>query len=582
MHATIRSPRRQLLALGSCALMLLASCAPVPDPAGNQPSAPGAPERAAGPKTLRIGILNEEPVAGIAVFNGMSAAAYEPSFIFHAGLTIYDGQGLLQPHLAEKVPSLDDGDWKLLPDGGTEVTWRLRRNVTWHDGAPLVAEDFVLGTRIVQDNDLPVSRGRGVRLISEVSAPDPQTFVVRWKQPFSQSNVSGPIDIPAVPSHLMGEVYQRADKTTVTNHPYWSREFVGLGPYRLGEWSLGSHLEAVAFDQYFLGRPKIDRLIIRYFTDLNTLVANQLSGDVDMMPSGALKVEQATALQQQWAPTNGGTVMPLRTKFNQVDLQWRDPNAPWTRDVRVRQALVHLIDRQGLVDSLAGGLTEPADAPMLRDDPAYRLLEQQGLTRYPFDPSRAERLLVDAGWRRGADGLLQSSDGDRLRMEMGSTAATPSAPEAREAITIADQWKVGGVDSSFRFMNQDASDLNEIRASLVGGHQRSSGLDPISTFENYISPEVASSANRWRGKNRGGHSDPEFDRLYNDLTSALDLRQQQSITASLAKLAADKVTFIPLYYSFDIAAFRAGVRNVGQTTSNQRANAWNIHTWEVD
>jgi peptide/nickel transport system substrate-binding protein len=562
--------------------ILLSACAPAPDAARSQASGPSAPERASGPKTVRIGILNEEPVSGIAVFNGTSAGAYEPVFIFHAGLTIYDAQGVVQPHLAQKVPTLDDGDWKVLPDGGTEVTWRLRPNVTWHDGAPLVADDFVLGTRVVQDNDLPVSRGRGVRLVSEVSAPDPLTFVVRWKQPFSQANVSGPIDFPAVPTHILGDVYQRGDKNAITNHPYWSREFVGLGPYRLGEWVLGSYLEAQAYDQYFLGRPKVDRLIIRYFTDLSTLVANLLSGDIDIMPSGALKVEQATAIRERWAPSDGGTVMPLQTKFNQVDLQWRDPTAPWVRDVRVRQALVYLTDRQGIVDSLAGGLTEPADTPLLRDDPAYRILEQQGFNRYPFNAAQAERLLGDAGWRRGPDGLLRSADGERLTMQVGSTAATPGAPEAREAISIADQWKVGGVDSSFLFLNQDAADLNEIRARVMGGVQRSSGLDPISTFEVYTGPEVASESNRWRGKNRGGHANPAFDRLFNDLTSALDLREQQTITASLAKLAADEVAFIPLYYSFDIAAFRKGVHNVGATTSNQRANAWNVHLWEVD
>jgi len=182
----------------------------------------------------------------------------------------------------------------------------------------------------------------------------------------------------------------------------------------------------------------------------------------------------------------------------------------------------------------------------------------------------------------GADGVLQNAAGDRFTMQVASTAASPASTEAREAIAIADQWKVGGVDSSFLWLNQDASNLNEIRAKVAGATQRSSGLDAISTFENYIGPEVASDSNRWRGKNRGGHSNPAFDRMFNDLTSALDLREQQSLTASLAKVAADEVAFIPLYYAFDIAAYRKGIRNVGETTSNQRANAWNIYTWEMD
>src|SRR5439155_1789655 len=140
-----------------------------------------------------------EPPGWILEFGGGGTNGTTPSYIFHAGLSLYDAQGNTQPHLASKIPSLDDGDWVVFPDGRMEVTWKLRPGTRWHDGTALQAEDFVLGVKMIMDAELPLRKPPGGGFIAEAVAPDPETLVVRWKQPYILPNVSVPTDIVAVP-----------------------------------------------------------------------------------------------------------------------------------------------------------------------------------------------------------------------------------------------------------------------------------------------------------------------------------------------------------------------------------------------
>ena len=106
-----------------------------------------------------------------------------------------------------QVPTVGNGDWRVLPDGQMELTWNLRPNLKWHDGTAATSQDFVFGLKVVQDRDFPLERNERWSLISEVVAADASTLVVRWKQLYFNGNVSGPSALPALPRHLMGDLY---------------------------------------------------------------------------------------------------------------------------------------------------------------------------------------------------------------------------------------------------------------------------------------------------------------------------------------------------------------------------------------
>ena len=96
------------------------------------------------------------------------------------GLTTTDEKMNVVPLLAERVPTLENGGVAVRSDGGMDVTWKIRSDVSWHDGVPLSAEDFVFGFQVINDADLPVEQ-MGQADIVDVRAPDARTLVMTWK-----------------------------------------------------------------------------------------------------------------------------------------------------------------------------------------------------------------------------------------------------------------------------------------------------------------------------------------------------------------------------------------------------------------
>jgi len=510
--------------------------------------------------------------------SGNGSPALEHYLTFHGGLTMFDPASKVVPHVAQKLPTLEDGDWRLLPDGGMEVTWKIRPDAFWHDGTPLTAQDFVLGFQVVRDPELPKAPRGELASITEVSAVDAHTIVAAWRTQSILGNVSNNDGIPAIPRHLFADLYQSGDKVAFENSSLWNTHWVGLGPYRISDWSPGSHIEGRAFDQYFLGRPKIDRVIIKYIGDVNALIANALSGDVDVVPlGGQLDVPQMIAVRQAWEPIDGGLTLPIAKGVRTIYLQFRDPAVPWVQDVRVRQALLHSLDRQEFVDTLLSGVTDVARYFLAPVEPAYRLAEQRGLPRYDYDIARAERLMADAGWPRGADRLFRGSTGQTVTIDVTSSSQGANVQEAQ---TIASQWSTAGFQSRPTPYPAAAENATEIRHNQKGAliWPYNFSLTVIKTF---TTPEVGTAANRWRGGNYGNYVNPSYEGLYGELINTFDGAARDEITFRMLRILAEELPALPVFFTPLALVARKGIEGPGVVSAMQAANAWNIHTWEI-
>jgi peptide/nickel transport system substrate-binding protein len=550
------------------AALLLAACAPAGPEAASTASAPSPPRVT---RTLRMGSKLESN-KGIAVFTTQNANQLEVAWMFHQGLSAYDAQGNLEGRVARKVPSVADGDWRVNADGTMELTWKLRPNVKWHDGAPLTADDFAFGIQIVKDPEVPLQRWSGINLVTGVTAPDAETLVVRWAQPYFGATDARPDTVPAVPRHILGDLYAQGDKAAFTNSPYWATEFIGLGPYKLGQWEQGSFMEGLAFDDYFLGRPRIDRVVIRYITDPNVLLASFQAGEQDIVPSG-LTTQDRQILGKDPAVSIIQSVGNLNTAI----WQYRDPTVPWVGDVRVRQALLYMVDRETMADTFEPGGIGPIDLLVAPNDQVYRLVEQRGLTKYPYDPAKATQLLADAGWTRGSDGVMQNRSGQRFTIEVRVLGDSPPT------LTLADAWKRGGLEVPYTALPLSLSgDERMVQVAQSQGVRWGGGAIGDDLMAQFTTAEIRGDANRWTGLNQGGYSNPAIDLQYAQYSRELDTPRRNSLFADFVKQVADEVLRLPFYYGSAALAERLGLRGPAAIIQSSQPVTWNIHEWDME
>lgn len=552
--------------------MVLAGCTPTDTGGQRQPGQPRAPS---GPKTITMAI--HEPIDVLSGGGGGNIGS-ELGNTFNASLTYYDPSGTLLPKLAEKIPSIFDGDWKTSPDGSMEVTWKLKPNLKWHDGTSLTAQDFAFAVRMFKDRGSPFSVPRSIRFVDETATPDDQTLVLRYRSVFNGAAVANVNDFPVVPRHLLTDLYEQQGIEAVANSPVWITEWVGMGPFRVTGHAPGIQLEGEAFADYVLGRPQIDRIIVKIILDVRTMVANLLAGELDAVGTGPMEAADAAVLKQQWEQAGRGTVGVNQNRLRQVQLQFRDPSLPWASDVRVRQAALHLIDRQAIVDSIIHGLTSVADVALLPGNPLYGQLERRGIPKYPFDRGRGERLLDEAGWPRGADGVRRNASGTVLTWN----PAVSGEPDLPEVLVFVDGFRAAGIASEPDLIPDSLGSTDKnMRRATAHSITRSAGVDH-SYWDRFLPSQISSQDSRWRGSNTGGYTNPTFDALFDQWRVALDSNARSEREVEMHKLLLDQLAYLPLFYNVDIFAYRKGLTGPKPNVSPDRNVSRDIHTWRLE
>ena len=206
-------------------------------PSAGGPASPGSggqPAQMAAPKRV-VAAIRGNPIS-LAQRRTQPTTGSVPGLdtleeLMSAGMVHRNDQSAVLPMLAEQTPSLDNGLWRILPDGKMETTHRLRSNARWHDGTPVTSDDLMFTVTAERDKEIDMPRNPTYDLISSIVATDPQTVVVSWNQPFIEADAMFAYDIaPPMPKHLLEPAYLE-DKATFFSRPFWNTEFVGAGPY---------------------------------------------------------------------------------------------------------------------------------------------------------------------------------------------------------------------------------------------------------------------------------------------------------------------------------------------------------------
>src|SRR5581483_8857175 len=160
-------------------------------------------------RTLVIAARGEPPSIAARPLVPFSGALAPPTAIFNATLDENDEKGVTHALLAEALPQPNTDTWRVLPDGTMETTYHLRPNLTWHDGSPLTADDFVFAREVYANRAYGISGSLPHAMITDVSAPDPSTVVIRWKEPYPDAVELNDQAFAPLPRKLLQSIYER-------------------------------------------------------------------------------------------------------------------------------------------------------------------------------------------------------------------------------------------------------------------------------------------------------------------------------------------------------------------------------------
>ena len=310
--------------------------------------------------------------------NGVVQSGYAtalPGTQVNAGLVLYDDQYNASPYLAES--------WELSDDGLT-LTITLVEGATFHDGEPITSEDVAFSMLAARDNHPFTTMFAPVE---SVDTPDERTAVVNLSQPHPAIQLAlSPALLPIIPQH----VYD--DGQDLKEHPRNGTDVIGSGPFKVVEFNPSEVIRLEANEDFFLGRPNLDEIIIQVFPDNNSLLLSVEAGEVDMAAiSSTADIERLRNVEGLTVTDEGhqGLGVVNWLEFNTED--------EVLSDVRVRQAIAHAIDRDFITDVLHGGLFPAAPSPIAPSSPFFH----DGIETYDLDIDTARALLDEAGYGDG-------------------------------------------------------------------------------------------------------------------------------------------------------------------------------------
>ncbi len=571
--------RTALLAMALAGILALTACIP------SQVTTTRGPDRgssAQAEKTLTVAIQREPSSFDIQLTldatGGRTGGRNQIPPIVSAGLPWTDEQGHRKMGMATELPSAANGTWLLNADGTMDVTWRLRPDVYWHDGTPVTSADFAFRFTVVKELGIVGTGGGRDDLVRSVTPLDPHTIVVHWASVFIGGQEGVPVGgLAPLPKHILGDAFAQ-DPSTLPTHRYFTTEYMGTGPFRLVKWEQGSHMEFERFGQYFLGPPLINRLIVRFIPDTNTMVANIMSEAVDVLLPQGVDLDTAIEVRDRWQREGIAHQLQAFVLFQNVQLElmldptYARPTNAWTQ-VPARQGLYTAIDRAEIAQVMTAGLSPPADSHYNPSDIYYPMVKDH-IPQYPFDPVRARQLLAQAGWAPGPDGaLVNQPTGERFETLL---YVTPSSDYQKLGALIQHYWKAVGANTTVEVILPANVDDNQYLATRSGplAHNPSGN----NMYESRLhSRRIPTPENRWTGNNRGRLNSPVIDEIIDRLAYTIDPAEQAALHRQFVQQTAGAVTAMPLYWeTLPILMLKgvSGPKMFGGVATLE------IHTWD--
>ncbi|EOP31661.1 MULTISPECIES: ABC transporter substrate-binding protein [Bacillus] len=467
--------------------------------------------------------------------------------VIFASLVSTDKQGKPIPELAEK--------WDVSSDQLT-YTFHLRKDLKFSDGSPLTADDVAFTLTLLHDkayegeidiSQYAVKGGKEYKegkatSIEGIQVVDPQTIKITTEKVNSQA-------IFVLGGTVLSKAYYGKDYKQNTSLDYLKELYgkpIAAGPYKFEKYIPGQEVRFVANENYYAGKPKIPNFIYK-ITSGDTKLQLFQTGEVDYtgLGTGDEILEQAKGLEF------ANIQIETAASFSYI---YMNNNKPYLKDKKVRQALIYGLDRKKYVDTALKGYGTVANVPIHPTSWAYT---EEGVNKYEYNKEKAKKLLDEAGWKVGSDGVREK-DGQKLKL---SYFGPSSAKDSDLLIPIAkENYKEIGVEFNPEFM-----DFNTMLSKVnKGDYDLASVSTPITSDPSETAGEYLSGVN----DKSLGYKNAKVDELIKKGIETVDIEKRKPIYKELYKELSDDPPVILLNYRRTITGYNGNIKGVDSEKYN--------------
>lgn len=446
-------------------------------------------------------------------------------------------------------PKGDLAEWWETLDEGLTFRVKLREGVLFHNGEELTSEDVVFTMKAIKHPDYTGPRAASLASVEDIVAVDKYTVDFKLTEPFAPifTNINYGI--------LQAKLFEGTEIGDMENHEVtWNP--IGTGPYIFKEYVRGQYALLERNPNWFRseeegGAPFIQTIRMKVIPDDQTALAALENGELDVETPPPSEVKRLlTEYEGRLIPVqyerNGWGYMLLNTQRAPLD------------DVRVRQALTHALNRQAIVDVALDGEAVVPPGPLPPVSWAYK----EDLKTLDYDPARAEQLLQEAGWTKGADGIWEKN-GEKLELDFYATAGS-SLIEALATMARQD-WEKVGIKVNVQLMDFNA--MNETRLQPgeydIAFQAFNLGLDPDSLYAIFhgslAKPNAAGLVTSF---NRMRYDNPEVNALLEEGRRESDPEKRKEIYGRAQQLIVNDAPVILMYSNLYTDFHTPRVKNV--------------------
>ncbi len=468
------------------------------------------------------------------------------------------------PRLVAEIPSQENGG---INADGTVITMHLKDGIKWSDNVPITADDFIFTWAMAVSPKNAVTSAYPYDNVDSVTAPDPKTVVITFKQPFAPWLAT--LWHGILPAHILQPIYDA--EGTIDNADWLKNPTVGCGPYIFKEWESGSYARFVRNKNYWGKAPKIDEIFIRFVPDDASQVAALQAGDADLgtfIPYNDVPALEAAKINIVTEPSgyNEGLFFLVNA----------EKGNPALLETDVRKAIAMAIDREAINRDLLLGLTKvPAsfwDAMPFYNNPA--------LTNYPYDPGQAKALLDAAGWVDSNGDGVRDKNGVELVLDYGTTIR-----DVRQDAQAVFQQQLAAVGIKVDLHTNDSdvyfASYGDNGPAATGQYDIMEWSDgpvfPDADIYYWLCSEIPSQEYP-TGSNWFYLCDDKLDALIQQQASQVNAAERQQTISQINQLFHDQVYWLGLWQDPDVWAVGprlAGVKFSGVTPF------YNITDWSL-